>query len=245
MASAAVGMMPRMPFRRRRDRRTLARRLLPLLAGLAGPQLAWAQAVPAAEFERRCSELAGTARIDVLFKDAPITWDTRRDVETLGRLSKAPPNAHHMVLGLTQATPEVRMNVSHQSLTHTDGRVCMSAQVQISLGLSKLTVYLASNLTNACRRRIVEAHEAEHVRIWRNHLRAGARLAEAQIRRQLTFPFYADGAAAAEDELRRRLNAVVLPIGERIAQVADAAQREIDTPASYQQGMARMRACPS
>lgn len=194
-------------------------------------------------FEQRCIDLAKAATATVLYEDAAIAWNTRYDEAQLRRLG-AEPNTHHIVLGLTVARPTARMNVRHQSLTEaTTGRVCIAGSVALTVGFSEMTVYLASSLTNPCRRRIVEEHELEHVRIWRNHLRAGAQLAKPLIERQLVSPLYAEDQTAAEALLRQRVNDIVAPLIDRIAGTAHAAHRELDTPLSYQAATNRLRAC--
>ncbi len=203
-----------------------------------------ALAAQADNFEQRCERLAQAATVSVSFEDIPVTWDTRRSAEELKKLGPAQSNPYHTVLGLTQAQPTANLQVSHRSLTHPDGWTCIVGDVRLTLSFSEMRVYLATELTNPCRRQIVEEHEAEHVRIYRTHFRAGARLAEPLIKKMLTLPIYASDAEAAEAELRRHTHEVVMPIAARITKVAMAANLEIDTPASYREVTARLRACP-
>lgn len=194
-------------------------------------------------FEQRCVELARAATATVVYEDAAISWNTRYDEAQLRRLGSE-PNPNHIVLGLTVARPTARMNVKHQSLTDAvTGRVCIAGSVALTIGFSEMTVYLASTLTNPCRRRIVEEHELEHVRIWRNHMRAGAQLAKPLIEQHLVVPIYADDQGAAEALLRQHVNDITVPIMEKIAGTAHAAHRELDTPLSYQSAANRLRAC--
>lgn len=204
----------------------------------------WAVASQADNFEQRCERLAQTASVSVSFEDTPVTWDTRRSAEELKKLGPAQGNPYHTVLGLTHAQPTANVQVSHRSLSHPEGGTCIVGDVRLTLSFAELRVYLATELTNPCRRQIVEDHEAEHVRIYRNHFRAGARLAEPLIKKMLILPIYASDAEAAEAELRRHTHEVVMPIAARITKVAMTANSEIDTPASYREVSARLRACP-
>lgn len=198
----------------------------------------------ATEFEARCQQLAESAgAVNVVFEDIPVTWDTRRDPDELRRLSGGEPNPWHTVLGLTRARPTARVSSSYQSLSDPSGRTCIVGRVTVTLTFSELRVYLASSLVDPCRRRVVEEHELEHVRIWRNHLRAGGRLAEALLRKQLAAPLYVDSPAEASAALSQHVQNAVTPLLAQIATVADAAQRELDTPISYRIGADRMRAC--
>lgn len=212
--------------------------------------LAWllvsssAAAAQTDNFEQRCERLAQTASVSVAFEDTPVTWDTRRSADELRKLGPAQGNPYHTVLGLTHAKPTANIQVSHRSLTHPDGRTCIAGDIKLTLGFAELKVYLATELTNPCRRQIVEEHEADHVRIHRNHFRAGARMAEPLIKKMLNLPIYASDAEAAEAELRRHTHEIIMPVAARITKVAMEANLEIDTPASYREISARLRACP-
>ena len=228
---------------RPRDQR-LARGMAALASALASFATTAADIAPEAAFEQRCAQLAKVATVSVAFEDRAVSWNTAHDEAQLRRLGSQ-PNPNHIVLGLTIARPTARLNVKHASLTEAStGRVCISGSVSLTLGFTEMSVYLASSLTNPCRRRIVEEHELEHVRIWRTHLRVGAHLARPLIQQQLGEPLYADDPAAAEALLRERVNEITAPILERISDAAHAAQRELDSPLSYQTAANRLRACP-
>jgi hypothetical protein len=212
--------------------------------------LAWliAASAPAAaqtdNFDQRCERLAQAATITVSFEDTPVTWDTRRSADELSKLGPPQANPYHTVLGLTHAKPTANIHVAHRSLTHPEGRVCIVGDIRLTLTFTELKVYLAKELTDPCRRQIVEEHEAEHVRIYRHHFRAGARMAESLIRQTLILPIHAVDVDAAEAELRRRMNEIIAPLAARITSVAMAANQEIDTPSAYREIAARIRACP-
>lgn len=214
-----------------------------LLSGLLAA-LAFAPCALAQDFDERCQALAQTAKVMVVFDDMPITWDTRHRPDELERLGGKGSNPHHLVLGLTTARPTARMKVEHRSLSAQTGRTCVVGSVVLTLGFSDLRVYLSSSLASPCRRKIVEEHELEHVRIWRNHMRAGARMMEPLLQKELASPLYVDSREEAESALRERLNDIVTPLVHQLTVVADAAQREIDTPESYRAAERRYRACP-
>jgi len=198
----------------------------------------------AQDIDERCRALAATATVSVVFEDMPITWDTRHRPDELDRMGGKGSRPHHLVLGLTTARPTARMKVEHRSLVGASGRTCVVGSLVLTLGFSELRVYLASTLTGPCRRRIVEEHELEHVRIWRNHMRASARMLEPVLQKQFASPIYVESRDEAETALRQHLNDVITPLVEQITVVADAAQREIDTPESYRAAEMRYRACP-
>lgn len=217
-------------------------RLALLLAGLLACTAA--QRAAAQDFDERCRALAETATVAVVFEDAPITWDTRYRPEEIERMNGKAAHPNHLVLGMTVGRPTARMKVEHRSLALPGGRSCVAGSVLLTLGFSDLRVYLASNLTSPCRRRIVEEHELEHVRIWRQHLRVGARMLESVLQKQLAAPLYVDDREQVEAALRQHLSDIVTPLVQQITTVADAAQREIDTPESYRAAEARLRNCP-
>lgn len=200
--------------------------------------------VMAQDFDERCRTLAEAATVSVVFEDAPITWDTQHRPEELDRMDGKTSRPHHLVLGLTTARPTARMKVEHRSHISPSGRACVVGSLVLTLGFSELRVYLASTLEGPCRRRIVEQHELEHVRIWRNHMRAGARMIEAALQKQLTSPLYIESADQAETALRQHITEVVTPLVSQLSAAADLAQREIDTPESYRAAASRYRACP-
>jgi hypothetical protein len=214
-------------------------RLLAALAGICATGSAHAQ-----HFEERCRALAETTSVSVVFEDMPITWDTRLRPEEIAQRSGRPVVPHHFVLGLTTAKPTARMSVKHHSLADTDGRRCVAGSLVLTLGFSEMRVYLASTLAGPCRRRIVEQHELEHVRIWREHMRVGAKLLEPVLAKALADPLYVDAGEPAERALRQHLEGIVAPLLQQLTATVDAAQREIDTPESYRSAESRYRACP-
>jgi hypothetical protein len=124
------------------------------------------------------------------------------------------------------------------------GRLCAWPEITITLSLKELTVYLAREIPDTCRRQVIREHEAEHVRVWQQYLRAGARLLESQLRRELAAPYRFPPGADAEAGSRQKLGALLDDKLRGLTEQIGQAQREIDSPASYAQVSGRLRACP-
>jgi hypothetical protein len=225
--------------------RALALVLL-LVAGVARAQPAPAEAPPAPGAAPACGEASGPARIHVQFEDRAITRDNRRTVEELTRMSGGVRGSYHSVMGLTVAEPSARLQWAAPALAQPagGGGVCASAAFTLTLGFTTMEVYLARELTDACRRAIVDEHELEHVGAWRQHLRAGGRLMEGALRAQLGQPAWFASPEAAQTALRAQAEAVVGNLLPRLREGVMAAHGTIDSPQSYQFTERRMRACP-
>lgn len=195
-------------------------------------------------FEVACEKLASEAAIHVVFEDRPVSRDDSRKLDALKRLSGAGTNPYHSVLGLTHAEPTAGLDVMPRILTDVDGQVCGVSSLSLKLGFSALRVYLASELRDACRRRIVEEHELEHVTVWRNHLRVAARMLEVLLRRKLGEIAYFRTPAEADETLRRRAERLIAPLLKKLNDGIVADQQQIDSAASYQYLEGRLRACP-
>jgi len=195
-------------------------------------------------FEERCVRLGEEAKISVLFEDKTITKDNSRNLSELKRLSGAKSNPYHSTLGLTRALPSAKLEVAPAMLTDENGRICVVPSLALKLGFSEFEVYIAKELTAPCRRRIVEEHENQHVGVWRNHLRAGAKLLEMAARNTLAQPIYSNSQEKALNEMRHRVDEVIGALLQRLKEGAIAANQELDSPASYQFEENRMRACP-
>jgi hypothetical protein len=195
-------------------------------------------------FTERCEQLAASARLSVAFEDAPLTRDNTRGLDALKQISQLGPQPYHQVFGLTHAQTQTRYDLQWQTLRAPDGRVCAAPSLALKVGLKSLTVYLAQELTNPCRRAVVEEHEQEHVAVWRNHLRAGARLLEPVLRRSLMQPFYFSASDDVASALKQKVDATVGPLMQRLQEGIQASHQQIDAPLSYQAGAQRMMACP-
>jgi len=195
-------------------------------------------------FELACEKLAGQAAIRVVFEDRPVSRDDSRSLNVLKRLSGAGNNPYHSVLGLTHAEPTASLDLTPHVLTDVDGQVCGVSSLSLKLSFSALQVYLASDIRDSCRRRIVEEHELEHVAVWRNHLRVAARMLEVLLRRKLGETAYFRTPAEADETLRRRADQLIAPLLKNLKDGIVADQQQIDSAASYQHLENRLRACP-
>lgn len=222
--------------------------LLTLLA-LLMTSLANAQSPVGATFESRCELLAKESKIQTTFEDKPITRDNNRTLDELKRLSQSgktttASNPYHRVLGLIHAEPSSRLDLSSQALTDTTGRVCAVPSLMLTLGFRELTVYIARETTNDCRRRIIEEHENEHVNAWRNHLRIGSRLLTPVLQKQLAQPMYFEKSVDFKPILQQRVEDLVDFQLARLMGGIGSAHNQIDSPNSYQFEENRLRACP-
>lgn len=229
--NALVGLAHRLP--------ATARGII-LLTGMAIPPASAA----APDFAHRCNALAAAARTQVVFTDRPVAYDNRLDTVALGRRAGAAASRHHSVLGLTHAAPASRVEVTARALVDTDGRVCAAPDIVLHLSFSHMTVSLARELSTDCQRRVVGAHEQQHVAIWRNHYRAGARLIETRLRQQPAPPLYFPSQQAMQHALSARVNARIAPLLDQLHAGIGAAHASIDSPAAYREVERQMRACP-
>lgn len=195
-------------------------------------------------FADRCERLAADAKIEVLFEEPQVTRDDSRSREELMRLAQSMRNPNHLVLGLTRAETAFNLRLAPTFLTDPDGRVCAVLALTLKLGFANLQVYLARELNDACRREIVLKHEEEHVAVWRDHLRAGARLLLPLLQANLGEPSYFNRRDEAEATVLSRANALITEKLEGLRDGIRFAHQQIDSPASYRNEENRMRACP-
>ena len=195
-------------------------------------------------FEIACERLEAEAAIRVVFEDRTVSRDDSRNLDVLKRLSRSGANPYHHVLGLTHAEPSASLDLAPRILTDFDGRACGVASLNLKLGFSILQVYLASELKDSCRRRIVEEHEQEHVAVWRNHLRVAARMLEPLLHRKIGQTAYFRTATEADETLRRRVNELIVPLLKDLKDGIVADQQQIDSAASHRYVEGQMRSCP-
>ncbi len=195
-------------------------------------------------FAQRCDALLAQARIAVVFEDAAVTRDNGRSLEELKNLSGQSSSAYHQVYGLTQAQTRTGYSLRAALLVDAGGAVCAVPSLDVKVAVVGLTVYLARELDNACKRAIVEEHEQEHVGVWRSHLRTGARLLEPLLRDKLGQSFQFASAEAAKSGLRGQVDAVLNPLLKQLQDGIVLANRQIDSPQSYQSTAQRLNACP-
>jgi hypothetical protein len=201
-------------------------------------------AVAGNTFEDRCTDLSKEAKIAVLFAGRQVTRNDSRSLSELKGLSGSRSNQYHSILGLTHAAPSAKLDLTPNMLTVENGRTCVVPSLALTLGFSEFEVYLAKELKDSCRRRIVEEHENEHVGVWRNHFRAGARLLETTLRNALAKPTYSNSQDEAVNEMRHHVDEVISALLQKLKDGAIAANQQLDSPASYQFEENRMRACP-
>jgi hypothetical protein len=212
-----------------------------LLAALA---MAMATSARATEsFEERCARLVDPARITVLYEDQAPDRDDTLDVPALEGVAARRGDPRTRILGLTHAEVSTQMQISARTITAPSGRVCAAPHLRITLGYENFRVYVARNIGNACRRGVVEAHEREHVSIWRNYLRAGASLLAGQLRQDFAQPLLYDSMNQADSELSRRVQVVVAGHVRKLVENIVEANRQLDTPANYQVEAGRLQAC--
>lgn len=216
--------------------------LVVVVSGLAAAQVHAADSD--GDFARRCDALAAQARFSVVFEDRPITRDDTRTREQLRNISQLGGAANHHVYGLTFAQARIGYAMQSTALAAPGGAVCVVPNLSVTLGLADLTVYLARELTQPCRRAVVEEHEQEHVAVWRSHLRAGARLLEPVLRQALARPFQFASMAQAQSGLRQQIDAALAPLTKNLQDGILQANRDIDSPASYQAASRRLDTCP-
>jgi len=197
-----------------------------------------------ADFAQRCEALASQARVTVRFEDRAVTRDDTRDRAQLRNLSQHDGATNHHVYGLTYGQARMGYSLRSTALSQPGGGVCVIPQLTVTIGLADLTVYLARELEHPCRRAIVEQHEQEHVAVWRNHLRAGARMLEPVLRNALARPFHFASIADAQAGLRQQIDAVLNPLTRQLQDGIVQANRDIDSPGSYQAAARRLNACP-
>ena len=215
---------------------------LVVAAILLGPCLAAAAAGDS--LAARCERLAGAAQVSVAFEDRQVSRDDSRSLDELKRLSQSRASRYHHVLGLTHAEPTVAIDFTARFLTDGNGRVCAVPSLNIRLSFSAIQVYLARELADPCRRRVVLEHEQEHVETWRAHFRAGARMLMPLLQAQLAHPYYFNSRAEAEAGLQPLVEAEFSPLLQHLRDGIGSAQQEIDSAGSYALVEGRLRTCP-
>jgi hypothetical protein len=196
-------------------------------------------------FAERCRELSQQVRISVIFEDRQVITDESRNIEALNGLSGKRADAyHHRVYGLTHAEPYFRLSVVPRGVFGDHGQICAMPDIAVSFGFSEITVYLARELTNPCRRNVIREHEEEHVKTWKAHLRASAQLLTPTLLREVGEPRIYTSRDDTEAGIRAWANELVTPWAKRIVANVREAQEAIDTPTMYAAVASRLRACP-
>lgn len=182
-------------------------------------------------------------RIAVQFEDRLPQRDGSRGVEDLKRLSGSRLGPYHSVLGVTHAEPYTRLDFKLDVAPAADGGVCAVPSLTLTLGFSRFEVLLAKELRDSCRQGVVADHEREHVNVWRDHFRAGARMITTVLQRDLGQPAHFASRAEAEARLRPRAEQAVAALLASLGKGISQAHQDIDAPSSYQAMENRLRAC--
>ena len=196
------------------------------------------------DFAARCRELSGQTNVSVAFQDRPVVTDESRNIQALNELSGKPAGGHHNVYGLTHAKPYFRLSVVPRVVVDGHGKSCAMPDIALSLGFSEITVYLARELTDRCRRNVIREHEEEHVSTWKAHLRASAQFLTTILLREMGEARTYGSRDEVEAGIRAWADGLVTPWAKRIIATVSEAQQAIDTPASYAAVVRRLRACP-
>lgn len=215
-----------------------------LLISIACAYAAISHAAETASFADRCEKMTAESKLSIVFEDVPLARDNTRSLEELKRLSQLTPSPHHFVYGLTRAQAHAAYEIRAVVLTDTDGSTCATPSIAFKIGLSDLTVYLAKELTNTCKRDAVDDHEQEHVNTWRSHMRDGARLLDPLLRERLLRPVYFNRAEEVQPGLQRQVDAVLGPLMDKLQKDISANNGQIDSPSSYRITAQRISACP-
>lgn len=197
------------------------------------------------DFVKECANLAATARIEVLFEDGQITRNNRLGSLELKRMSSFDASPYHSVLGLTHARPDLSIESSTRILSASDGRACTVPSLSVKLRFSELEVFLARDIPDECQRRFVEAHEMEHVAIWRTHFRVGAKMIQNRMQAQFSKPLFAANKRELERELKSQIENELRSLLSALHDGARAANLQIDSAAAYQSANNQMmQTCP-
>lgn len=194
-------------------------------------------------FVARCEKMAREAKVEVVFEDRPVTRDDTRSIEDLKRRSQPSNNPNHSILGLTHAVSTISYDINSRILSEPNGRVCVIPSLNVKLGFTSFEVYIAREVNTGCKRKIVDDHEQEHVAIWRNHFRAGARMLTTVLQREFNQPLYYTSQTDLKIAVRQRIDGLITPLFKNLQDGITAAHQQIDSPASYQYEDKRLRAC--
>ena len=195
-----------------------------------------------AEAQVVCEQKIATVKVS--FQDLAVSEDDTRSLAYLQSLSGKAMDQHHHVLGLTHAEPMLSYEVKAIISAMPEGIVCMMPEVTIKAGFSNMQVYLAREIEGDCRRQIIRDHEFEHVSTWKSYLRAGSKMMEAPLTVAFSIPRQYDTVSQAEQDLRPWAEKLIKPMEQKLLASAALAQREIDSPMSYNYVETRLRSCP-
>ncbi len=191
-----------------------------------------------------CVQLASLATVDVAYVDTQVREDHAQSVLQLKRLAQGNIQDHHTVYGLTHAEPELNYQFSLLFANTPDKKVCVVPNIRITSGFKDIKVYLASEVQDACKKVVIRDHEYEHVRAWKTHLRAGARLMTGPLLTAFSTPGTYASRTEAERLYPQLVEKTIQQWDERLKNHLAEAQRSIDSPLSYGLVEQRLQACP-
>ncbi len=189
---------------------------------------------PFASFETRCARLPPT-RFAVV--TTPFTFE-RDDTQSIAALTAKSGSklAMHRAIGLTTAVFGQSTDIELQIVDDRhDPRACGSPRVRVELSMQPMTVFVASELTDApCQHEVTLSHEMKHVEVFRAVLEETARDLEHEFPQAIGAEL---NRARTAKEMQQRL---VVAIRDYLAQfmaerqqLLDARQAEVDSPEEY------------
>ncbi len=191
-------------------------------------------AEPPAAFDAKCAQLP-TSRFTVLA--VPITYPIDEslpidELTTMGGYTVG----RHMTFGLTKVSFGHRTQVGIRSIEDgAKARACATVEVEVTLSMQPVTVYLARELdASSCARAVTLEHELKHVAVYDAVLHEAARALADDLP-----PAIGPGLqrAASRAELERELNARVNDYLDafmrRRQRELDARQAMVDSPEEH------------
>jgi hypothetical protein len=139
--------------------------------------------------------------------------------------------------GLTVSTLASDLNAAMSIMQLPDGSTCVwPEKVEVNLGYSDLVVYIGSDLKRgSCQFDVTMQHEAEHVRIIRNSLRAHVPGIRTMLEHHVAseYPRRIRAGFDPEDETIKSIAAVLQRETREMVRERDKAHALLDSPKSY------------
>ena len=197
---------------------------------------------PFASFESRCEGLS-PPQFDV---EALPVLHVEDDSLSLNNLTHihAPGADRYRTIGLTKGQLAYESTLESKGIEDwRNAQVCTRPSVKVVLRVTPVTVYVAREIAgDPCRRPAILEHEMKHVAVYRDYLAEAVADMRHELPRALGSELvYARNAAAAQENLRARLQAFMRAFMQKHYAELSARQAAIDTSEEY----ARLaRACP-
>ena len=195
-----------------------------------------------ATFDAACAALP-TSRFVVT--TIPVSW-TEGETLTIDQLNAKTGRTpgRHMTFGLTTVSFGHRTRIAVATVNDAKaGRACGTLDVEVTLSMEPVTVYLAQELdASGCARGVTFEHEMKHVAVFQQVLDETAR--ELALGLPAAFaPGLQRGASEADlqQRLKAQINEYLAEFMRRQRATLDGRQQEVDSPAEH----ARVKgACP-